>query len=771
MFVSPVAPDQGARPETPPAPQSVVTVAPAAAEQLFLSLPAAASRPLQAVSAPLTALALSTSSSQLVSMQSLSDPTVSVIQTPSKVPASQAQLPASVALQGPAAAAASSKEPARTRTVADAAGPAPSDRARQQHDSAAAATLDLAAVLAPGPRAEPGQMPPAAAGVVGSSSTPAAPTARWPHERLLACGQLAPAFQQSPRSPGHLGAAAEQGTAGSATSNLLYGVAPARPLPTSSLFKSPLAHVTLSVKVCIAPCQGLQPSQQSVLPASIRQSNCKASALFAPACFLLPVCDTQVPHQFTPSAASNLQSTVARHVWAGEPQLAGPNGEPRDPQHTILHMVSIPGCIQLFLTVAQWQPEHGAPAGGPPHTLAGPPHHNRDSCAGADAQAAAGPAAGGAGDAAALRGAPAPAWLIQAVCSAVEEFCRTHPQAPSLADGPSSTAGQQEGASGQHYTGPVLLNVDGVVHTLQLDATNPAAAWVLQPLSEQELTQLQAGPHFSTGLPTAAAAAAAAATAQGQPPVLWQGSRASAAVAGSGADPAASPETLAVTVPAHAACSPLTQLLSSQQPSLSTSPDSSTSACSSSPTPAAARTFIRTVAQGLVAMHDQGSHGLFAPTAPDGIGQGAITASVAQAAPTSKGITELASSSNLPRASAVLSIHTSCAPATALPPRMWGWPLYLATSGEGAASVDARLAVCGSSAVVPVVSLHGVPAGQSGSCRVVLATAAGVVLFDEEVPVEDGVARWASCQAGCCCCCCKHVNKQAVWTCFICRLP
>lgn len=38
---------------------------------------------------------------------------------------------------------------------------------------------------------------------------------------------------------------------------------------------------------------------------------------------------------------------VARHVWAGEPQLAGPNGEPCDPQHTILHMVSIPGCIQL----------------------------------------------------------------------------------------------------------------------------------------------------------------------------------------------------------------------------------------------------------------------------------------------------------------------------------------------------------------------------------------------------------------------------------------
>lgn len=55
---------------------------------------------------------------------------------------------------------------------------------------------------------------------------------------------------------------------------------------------------------------------------------------------------------------------VACHVWAGESQLTGPNGEPRDPQHTIMHMVSIPGCIQLFLTVAQWQPDQGDPVPG-----------------------------------------------------------------------------------------------------------------------------------------------------------------------------------------------------------------------------------------------------------------------------------------------------------------------------------------------------------------------------------------------------------------------
>lgn len=185
-------------------------------------------------------------------MQSLSDPTVSVIQTPSKAPASQAQLPASVALQGPAAAAGSSKASARTGTAADAAGPAPSDGARQQHDSAAAPTLDLAAVLAPGPRAAPAQMPAAAAGVVGSSSTPTAPTARVAPPTPPGVRPIGTCLPAAPWSPGHLGAAAEQGAAGTATSNLLYGAAPARPLLTNSLYKSPLAHVTLSVKVCIA---------------------------------------------------------------------------------------------------------------------------------------------------------------------------------------------------------------------------------------------------------------------------------------------------------------------------------------------------------------------------------------------------------------------------------------------------------------------------------------------------------------------------------------
>lgn len=327
--VSPVAPDQGeARPETPPAAQSGVTVAPAAAEQLFVSLPAAASMPLQAMSAPLTGLALSTSSSQVVSMQSLSDPTVSVIQTPSKAPASQAQLPASVALQGPAAAAGSSKAPARTGTAADAAGPAPSDGACQQHDSEAAPTLDLAAVLAPGPRAAPGQMPAAPAGVVGSSSTPAAPTARVAPPTPPGVRPIGTCLPAAPWSPGHLGAAAEQGAAGTATSNLLYGAAPARPLPTNSLYKSPLGHVTLSVKVCIAIAKGCSThNSQCSLPASANQTARHQRCLF-----LLVSCCLSVTHRCHTSSRPQ-QPPACSPWWRATCGLVSPSWQAPTASH------------------------------------------------------------------------------------------------------------------------------------------------------------------------------------------------------------------------------------------------------------------------------------------------------------------------------------------------------------------------------------------------------------------------------------------------------
>jgi hypothetical protein len=281
-----VAPDPGVQPETPPAPQSA---APAAEEQLFVPLAAAATRPLQAVSAPLSGLPLSPSSSQgVVSMQSLSDPTVSVVQT------RDAQLPASVALQAATQAAQQQSGAAgaagagsRKGPATDATGTAPSSRGRQQHDSAPAVTLDLAAVLAHDPRAAAGRMLPAAAAVVsaGPTPSPAAPTARLAPPTPLGVRPIGTCLPAAPWSPGNVGAAAGQGAAGSATSNLLYGAAPARPLPTSSLYKSPLAHVTLSVKVCslrrAAACMQVK-LREAKLPGSIPSNNeHEASALLA----------------------------------------------------------------------------------------------------------------------------------------------------------------------------------------------------------------------------------------------------------------------------------------------------------------------------------------------------------------------------------------------------------------------------------------------------------------------------------------------------------
>lgn len=462
----------------------------------------------------------------------------------------------------------------------------------------------------------------------------------------------------------------------------------------------------------------------------------------------------QVPTQFTPTAASNLQSLVAHHVWAGETRLKGATGELRDPQHTIMHMVSIPGCIQLFLTVTHWHPEQdpatAVPQAAPGWGLESMQQHlgtgQQDSAA-ADMQAGSETAAWFQAGEGVLTGAPAPAWLVEAVCKAVEEFCRAPPPEASTATAPSSDssgAGQQDESSAQqqHYTGPVLLNVNGVMHTLKPDAANPGAAWVLQECSAQELAGLQAGPHF-TAAPTAAAAAAHAI----HPPVVWQASRGPApAVAGLAAAPVPTspvPETPAMSAVHPGVQSSLTQLQQSGRSSSEGTPP----VRSASPTPAAARTFIRTVARGVVSMHDHGNAGLLEQ--PDDVGActtsspaAAGSAGAATMGANAAGIgTEaplLVSSRSLAQAAPVLSLTTSCAPATALPPGMWAWPLYLATTGQGAATADARITVRGSSAAVPWVSLHGLP---GRSCRVVLASSAGAVLMDNRITLENGVAR------------------------------
>lgn len=224
-------------------------------------------RPLQAMSAPLTGLALSSSSSQdlLPSMPSLSDPTVSAVRTPQK-PAAQGRLPGSVAEQ-PASPAAHQRQGGTGSRVQAGAGSSRSftgpsssgaagagvasvgaahvSKAQQQSadsHATARAQMDLAAVLAPGAAAGRGSaaarrlLPP------GAAAAAAAPAA--PHSAAMHVPLVRPIGTCLPAAPWPAAGAAS-------ASNLLYGAAPARPLPTNALYKSPLQHVTLSVKVSV----------------------------------------------------------------------------------------------------------------------------------------------------------------------------------------------------------------------------------------------------------------------------------------------------------------------------------------------------------------------------------------------------------------------------------------------------------------------------------------------------------------------------------------
>lgn len=464
----------------------------------------------------------------------------------------------------------------------------------------------------------------------------------------------------------------------------------------------------------------------------------------------------QVPAQFTAAAASNLQNLVARNVYAGETSLlsATPAGGARSAasnQHTILHMVSIPGCIQLFVTVAQWQP--GAPdaavGGGGSHYGYGSgllghddqgeqPHWGAGvqfvgpagQGGGDDGSQQVGGVGGGAGigsggvdvpEGGVYSSAPAPAWLVEAVCRAVEQFVQqnapaaseqgtaagtaavadttssfaTH-QGVSSAAAPADSPHQQQPAN-TRYHGPVLINVNGVMHRLVRNTSDPQADWVLQQCEPQDQTvaqSLTSAASLALHTPAALAPTVATHTPHSQLSV----SQATAGGTGSA-----------------------TGGLWAAAPQQQRSPP---------PTPASARTFVRTVARGVAALqheHDAAG-GLFAPLTPDPAAAGSSSAGSPAAAPT-----------------AVLNLNTTCSPALTLPPGMWAWPLYLATTpGPGgdaaAAAADALVAVCGSSAALPLVSLHGLP---GSSCRVVLASGGGDggVLMDSRLPVEDGVVR------------------------------
>jgi len=481
-----------------------------------------------------------------------------------------------------------------------------------------------------------------------------------------------------------------------------------------------------------------------------------------------------------------MQSLVAKHLWAGE--TCGTSGQPGPPQHTIMHMVSIPGCIQLLVSMAQWQPQAAAEAPGTdsttgntaPHTHthrqndAGPSPGLALPVSGPDAAMVAAQIGGSSSSSTELQ-APgtlqggqveagveaeaataAPAWLVEAVCKGVEDFMRgssidAQQAGPGDLAGPSAVG--PSGPSHARYTGPVLLDINGTRYKLEADAADPSAAWLLteshitttqQEPSPQQLPapahhhhqQLQASP--SASLPVNQSAAAVPAPVPTSP--------VAAPFQPAAHTPLEPPQhNEHQQQPQH----PQEQQQQPQQPQQQQQQEQASPVppgeCRASPEPAAARTFIRTVASGVAAMHTHGTTGLFAPPTPAAPSPPDTAAAAGNDPPTAAAAAADNSGSSSSNAAAVLQLSTSSGPAHILPPGMWAWPLYIATTQDAAstaAAASAAVAVCGSSAALPQLSLHGLSGATS--CRVVLSAAGGAVLMDSRVPVEDGVVRWAA---------------------------
>lgn len=500
-----------------------------------------------------------------------------------------------------------------------------------------------------------------------------------------------------------------------------------------------------------------------------------------------------IPPSHTHTHLSCLPYLSAMSCRAGETRMAAaappPSGQPdAHGQHTILHMVSIPGCIQLLVSVAQWRPvegaatEHGAAsssAAAAGHTSH--PHAGQEGTAASSSTTAAaeGPEgttspavqqgvpqgvapsssisssswvvtpqgthqlimpAGSAGDTGDTM--PAPAWLLHAVCKAVEELLRSSSTPQQGTSGAAAAAHEQQQGHAQHSgDGPVLLSFNGTLFALEPDAADPDAAWLLGPYQGPPPT---AGEGREEGLqeqPGEQHQLAVIGQLQQQTQVTGPGQHGSDIVEPASSEPTTSAAAQAASTAAHTSRASLER----QHPPAAAAAEEAAGGT------AAARKFVRTVARGVAAMHVQGGSGLFAAATPVAATDTAAAATAATAAAAgldpadSDPAGAAGSSSSSSSRPAVMQLSTSSVAAHVLPPGMWAWPLYLAVAGDpasAAAAADVRVAVCGSSAALPVVSLHGLM-GVS-SCRVVLSAAGGAVLMDTRVPVEDGVVRWAA---------------------------
>lgn len=284
----------------------------------------------------------------------------------------------------------------------------------------------------------------------------------------------------------------------------------------------------------------------------------------------------QVPNPYAPATAHSLQNIVAQHVISAA-------AEQQPPQHTIMHMVSVPGCIQLLMSIVNWQLEQQPPAA------------EASDSAGASAEAstpsAVTPASPGLRDsvqsltanlstganfvsnsviaapADAVATGPAPSWMVQAVCSAVQEFMCTHAADLTEAHDANSTdasLSEEAAAASKHCSvsvgsgtpgtmplqtddkehqhqsiikhTPVLIDINGQQLMMTPGPAGPAGTWRVHELDTAQEASSCGSPHADW---TAAVAAHSAVQDPGVPTAHVTASSPEAAAAAGIDEPAA----------------------------------------------------------------------------------------------------------------------------------------------------------------------------------------------------------------------------------------
>jgi hypothetical protein len=471
----------------------------------------------------------------------------------------------------------------------------------------------------------------------------------------------------------------------------------------------------------------------------------------------------KVPTAFSTGAAADLQDRMARHV------VSASGLQPRpQPQHTIMHMVCIPGCIQLLLSVAEWQAAESAGAAAQEQQPQGA--GSSVAAAGATPFAATPAAAAGAATAASpqLVDVPAPDWLLGAVCRGVEEFMRAQQGEPGgvTAPGASSPQEQQQGQQAQQV--PVLIHANDSVYQLQPQQASLTAPWTLAQL------QLPPAPTTEHAGPAAAAAAqhppyvAREVHLPPAPGVIEDVSPALAAAAQLRSTHAAHAHSAAAVAAAAAvrmqqAYSALPTVGQDTSVPLQVFQDASAIAPAplaiSEPLPPAASCTLADIvmeskaAEAAAAAARSASPapaGVVADTAPEHVPV-ALVSRVSLRLPEGMGAWPLClpvepASAAPAGAGTTASDPAAAAAAAATPATPAVWDPFI--EDTPAAAQETALAGAAWPAphagdVHPMVALHGIPQAAGGSCRVVVADAGGCAMVDQHCQVVDGAASFS----------------------------